>query len=126
MPKDIHQLWQNQHVAPDLTSKLSYFLPICFLSSHIEVTLNFTILNFSFLSISSKRTNLVSLFSGKIHTTKKQRTEVLCGKKSINTKHISVYLCVAYFWEDSVTGFASGDWRSRTGAMRCEENLLSL
>lgn len=43
-PRISTSTWQSQHLGPDLTSKLGYFLSICFLSSHMEVILNFTIL----------------------------------------------------------------------------------
>lgn len=38
--------WQSQHLVQGLALELDYFLPACFSSSHMIVTLNFTILFF--------------------------------------------------------------------------------
>lgn len=107
--------WQSHHLALDLTSKLGYFIPICFLSRHMEVTLNLTILFSLSHQFPPKEQMLLVCSVEKYEQTKTNKQKIMkdrsfMWKKLMYAQHISVCLCMVYFWKNPVIGVASREW----------------
>lgn len=120
--------WQSQHLAPDLTSKLGYFLPICFLSSHMEVTLNFTILFSPSRQFPPKERTWLVCSVGKYERTKTNKNKgrkFYVEKINICKTYICLLLHGVFLEKTCYRSFLWGvelrDWGREMGG-----NLLSL